>query len=393
MIKTTAPIYLDYHATTPLDERVWEAMQPFFIQHFGNPHSSDHAFGWVAEEAVSNARQQVASLINAQPKEIIFTSGASEACNLAIKGAALFEKYERAHKRKHIITVATEHKCVLESCRDMQRDGFEVTILPVQPDGLLNIDDLQNAMRDDTLLVSVMAANNEIGVLQPLAEIGALCRERSVLFHTDAAQAFGKIPLDVEAMQIDLLSISGHKAYGPKGVGALYIRRKPRARILPLFSGGGQEQGLRSGTVPTPLAVGLGKAAEIAGQQMEADTQRMTRMRDAFWQQIQSLCPQAMLNGSPTRRLPGNLNICFPDVDEKALVRALSGVAVSSASACASGSPTPSYVLQALGRSEAQARSAIRFGLGRYTTQAELDAVLEKMATCFIPSAQHIKNA
>lgn len=366
------PIYLDYHATTPLDPRVWEAMQPFFTEHFGNPHSAGHAFGWVAEEAVEQGREQVAALINASAKEIIFTSGATEASNMAIKGAARFEAREGG-RRKHIVTVATEHKCVLESCKALEEEGFETTILPVRPNGVVELDALRAALRNNTLLVSVMAVNNEIGVIQPLGEIGALCREKHVLFHTDAAQGFGKIPLDVEAMHIDLLSISGHKIYGPKGVGALYVRRRPRVRLEPLFSGGGQERNLRSGTVPTPLVVGLGMAAEVAGEGMADETARLTALRHRFLARVQEGFPHAVLNGDAELRVAGNISLSFPGIAADKLTKALADLAISSSSACSSATVAPSYVLQALGIDEEMARTTIRFGLGRFTTETEVD--------------------
>ncbi|MGB1540257.1 MAG: aminotransferase class V-fold PLP-dependent enzyme, partial [Rickettsiales bacterium] len=300
------PIYMDYQATTPTDPAVVEAMLPFFSEKYGNPHSAGHAYGWEAEEAVQIAREQVAGLIHASAKEIIFTSGATESCNLAIKGLARFHAQEGGTKR-HIITVATEHKAALASCEALADEGFEITVLPVQADGLLDMAVLKSALREDTLLVSVMAVNNEIGVIQSLAEIGALCREAGVYFHTDAAQAFGKIPLDVEAMQIDLMSISGHKLYGPKGIGALYVRRRPRVRIAPLFSGGSQERTLRSGTVATPLVVGLGNAAELAGAEMQKEQARLLGLRNRFLQVLEPVREHFHVNGSLEQRIAGNL--------------------------------------------------------------------------------------
>lgn len=373
--KPQRPIYLDYQATTPVDPKVLEAMLPYFSEHFGNPHATTHLYGWEAEEAIELAREQVASLINASEKEIIFTSGATESNNLAIKGAARF----LAKKKKHIITVATEHKCVLESCKDLRHEGFEVTVLPVQTNGLLDLTLLADNIREDTALVSIMAVNNEIGVIQPLAEIGALCNERGVLFHTDAAQAFGKIPLDVEAMQIDMLSISGHKIYAPKGIGALYIRRRPRVRLVPLFSGGGQERGLRSGTLPTPLVVGLGKAAVIAQEHRQEDTARIQKLTDKLYAGIQKI-EGTVLHGDKKQRIAGNLNIGFDGIDGGVLLSSLYDIAISSGSACTAASLEPSYVLQALGVDEKLAGASFRFGIGRFTTEGEIDLAIDILA-------------
>jgi cysteine desulfurase len=371
----TPPIYLDNQSTTRVDPRVLEAMLPYFTEHFGNPHSTSHAYGRVAAEAIERARGEVAALIHADPREIVFTSGATEANNLAIKGAAHFA---RAHPhsgqiRDHIVALQTEHKCVLESCAELEREGFDVTYLPVEPDGLVSLAALEEALSERTLLVSAMAAHNEIGVIQPLAEIGALCRSRGVLFHTDAAQAFGKIPLDVEAMKIDLLSISGHKVYGPKGVGALYIRRRPRVRLLPLIDGGGQERGLRSGTLPTPLCIGLGRAAAIAGTEMAEEAERLRRLRDGLLRNLVRRVPGLRVNGDLERRLPGSLNVSFPKIPALTLIEAVPSIAISTGSACTSASVEPSYVLHALGLPDALANASIRIGLGRFTTAAETD--------------------
>ncbi len=363
------PIYMDYQATTPLDERVLAEMMPYLTNKFGNPHSSSHKFGWEAADAVDRARGQVAALIGASPKEITFTSGATESNNLAIKGLA---RAYRKH-RSHIITVATEHKCVLEAAAAMEREGMAVTCLPVQPNGLVDLDALRAAITDQTLLVSVMAANNEIGVIQPIAEIGALCRERRVFFHTDAAQAVGKIPLDAEAMNIDLMSISGHKVYGPKGIGALYLRSKSRLKLDPLFSGGGQEGGLRSGTLSPALCAGLGTACSIAAGEMDAERERLCRQFERFVEGVVAGVPGAVLNGDRERRIPGNISLSFPGVDGALLLAQLRELAVSSGAACASAVAEPSYVLRALGIEPRLAQSTIRFGIGRFTTDEEID--------------------
>lgn len=367
-----APIFLDYQSTTPMDTRVLEAMLPYFGAKFGNPHSRSHAYGWEAEEASEIARERVADLIGASAKEIIFTSGATESNNLAIKGTADFYK----DKKNHIITVQTEHKCVLESCRQLEQEGWRVTYLPVEQNGLIRLEDLKNAITDETLLVSVMAINNEIGVIQPLAEIGAICRERGVFFHTDAAQAFGKIPLDVEAMQIDMLSISGHKIYGPKGIGALYVRRRPRVRIKAMMSGGGQERGMRSGTLPVPLAVGLGEAARIAAKEMAEEESRIRSLSDRFLAAILDAVPDVYLNGDRTRRWPGCINLSFAYIEGESMIMAIKDLAVSSGSACTSASLEPSYVLRAIGVGEDLAHTSIRFGIGRFTTQEEVDEAI-----------------
>ena len=375
------PVYLDYQATTPTDPRVVDAMLPYFTEVFGNPHSRSHIYGWQAEEAVEKARGQVAAIIGADPKEIIFTSGATESNNLAIKGVAHFYK----ERKNHIITCVTEHKCVLESCRHLQQEGFEVTYLPVQENGLVRLEDLEKAITDRTVLVSIMGVNNEIGVIQPLKEIGALCRSRSVFFHTDCAQAVGKIPLDVNEMNIDLMSISGHKIYGPKGIGALYVRRKPRVRLQALISGGGQERGMRSGTLPTPLCVGLGVACEIAKNEMAAESERLRMLRDRFLEKIMADLPEVYLNGDLEHRIPGNLNLSFAYVEGESLVMGIKNLSVSSGSACTSASLEPSYVLRALGVSEDLAHTSLRIGFGRFTTEADVDYAVADIV-------QHVKR-
>ncbi|MBV8883110.1 MAG: cysteine desulfurase [Chroococcidiopsidaceae cyanobacterium CP_BM_RX_35] len=366
------PIYLDCHATTPVDERVLAAMLPYFTEHFGNPSSLNHLYGWEAEAAVKQARELLATAIHATPEEVIFTSGATEANNLAIKGVA--EAY--CQKGRHIVTVQTEHSAVLDPCQYLQSLGFELTVLPVQRDGLIDLTQLEQALRPDTILVSVMAANNEIGVLQPLAEIGAICRAHRVLFHTDAAQAIGKIPLDVEAMKIDLLSMTAHKVYGPKGIGALYARRRqPRVQLAPQLHGGGHERGMRSGTLYTPQIVGFAKAVEIALAEQAQETARLTKLRQQLWQHLSQL-DGIYLNGHPTQRLPGNLNISVENIDGAALLLGLQPVmAVSSGSACSSTTIAPSHVLTALGHSEQLAYASLRFGLGRHNTADEIDKV------------------
>jgi cysteine desulfurase len=365
-------LYFDYQATTPVDPRVFKEMEPYFSEFFGNPHSRSHEYGWEAEEAVEVARGKVADLINASAAEIIFTSGATESNNLAIKGAAYFYK----DKKNHIITVQTEHKCVLDACRFLEREGFEVTYLPVGVNGIIDFELLRNSIKENTLMVSVMGINNEIGVIQPLKEIGAICRERGVFFHTDCAQAFGKIPLDVEEMNIDMMSISGHKIYASKGVGALYVRKKPRVRLVPLISGGGQERGMRSGTLPTPLIVGLGKAAEIAKIEMADEYARIKKLADKFWAGLSQAIPDIYINGDFDQRYPGNLNISFAYIEGESLLMAIREIAVSSGSACTSASLEPSYVLRALGVDEEMAHTSIRFGLGRFTTEEEIDYAL-----------------
>ncbi|HEY9880786.1 MAG TPA: IscS subfamily cysteine desulfurase [Leptolyngbyaceae cyanobacterium] len=366
------PIYLDCHATTPVDPRVVEAMLPFFTDYFGNPASLSHAYGWEAEAAVKGAREGLAAAIGATPEEIVFTSGATEANNLAIKGVA--EAYFA--KGRHLITVETEHSAVLDPCRYLQSLGFEVTYLPVQPDGLIDLNTLEKAFRDDTVLVSIMAANNEIGVLQPLAEIGARCRDRNVLFHTDAAQAIGKIPLDVETLQIDLMSMTAHKVYGPKGIGALYVRRRnPRVQLAPQLHGGGHERGMRSGTLYPPQIVGFAKAVELALAELPTESARLNTLQQQLWDALRPL-PGIHLNGHANQRLPGNLNISVEGVDGQALLLGLrSLVALSSGSACSSTSTAPSHVLTALGRSKELAAASLRFGIGRFNTPAEIEQV------------------
>jgi len=366
------PIYLDYQATTPCDPRVVEKMLPFFTETFGNAHSVTHSFGWRAEEAVELAREQVADLIGAEAKEIVFTSGATESNNLAIKGLAQFYGTEK----NHIVTVATEHKCVLEAAARLGREGYEVTVLGVKPDGLIDLDLLADCITERTLLVSVMGVNNEIGVIQPLAEIGALCRSKGAFFHSDGAQALGKIPLDVEAMNLDLLSLSGHKLYGPKGVGALYVRRKPRIRLAAEMDGGGQERGIRSGTLATPLIVGFGEACRIAELEMEEEAKRLQRLRDRLYQGIAGRLEGVGLNGSADKRIPGNLNLRFEWVEGDQLLRGLTDVAVSTGSACSAATLEPSYVLRALGLNSELAHASLRIGLGRFTTEEEIDVAI-----------------
>jgi cysteine desulfurase len=371
--KVKLPIYMDYQATTPVDPVVLETMLPYFTEKFGNPHSRSHSFGWESSDAVEVARKQVADVIKADSKEIVFTSGATESNNLALKGAAYFYK----DQKKHIITLKTEHKCVLDACRHLEEDGFEVTYLPVQADGLLDLAVLEQAIRPDTLLVSVMAVHNEIGVIQPIKEIGEICHKNGVLFHTDAAQAFGKIPLDVSLMNIDMLSISAHKIYGPKGVGALYVRRKPRIRLSPLINGGGQERGIRSGTVPTPLIVGFGKAAEIANAKMQENFDKIKKLSDRFAAAIKDQVPDAYFNGNQEKKWPGCLNISFSYIEGESLILAIKDLAVSSGSACTSASLEPSYVLKSLGLEDELAHTSIRFGFGRFSTEEEVDYALD----------------
>jgi cysteine desulfurase len=370
------PIYLDYQATTPCDPRVVDVMLPYFTEKFGNPHSRNHQYGWEAEDAIENARAEIAALIGAtDPREVIFTSGATESNNLAIKGAAHFFK----GRKDHIVTVVTEHKCVLDSCRYLEQDGYRVTYLPVHKNGLIDLDELRAAITEQTILVSVMAVNNEIGVIQPLADIGAICRQRGVYFHTDAAQAAGKIDLDVKAMNIDLMSISGHKIYGPKGVGALYVGRKPRVRLRALIDGGGQERGMRSGTLPTPLCVGLGEACRIARAEMVDEAKRLAAMRDLFLGRLRARLPEIYINGDLDSRIPGNLNISFAFVEGESLMMGIKDLSVSSGSACTSASLEPSYVLRALGVDEELAHTSLRIGFGRFTTDAEIDYAIERI--------------
>ncbi|XP_051272503.1 cysteine desulfurase, mitochondrial [Dicentrarchus labrax] len=368
------PLYMDFQATTPMDPRVLDAMLPYQVNYYGNPHSRTHAYGWESESAMETARKQVADLIGADPREIIFTSGATESNNMAIKGVARF--YQA--KKRHVITTQTEHKCVLDSCRVLESEGFSITYLPVQTNGLLDLELLEASIRPDTSLLSVMTINNEIGVRQPIEEIGQICRSKGVFFHTDAAQAVGKIPLNVTDCKIDLMSISGHKIYGPKGVGALYVRRRPRVRMEPIQNGGGQERGLRSGTVPTPLAVGLGAACSIAQHEMEYDHNRVSMLANRLVQKIMAGLPDVIMNGDPVRRYPGCVNLSFAYVEGESLLMALKDVALSSGSACTSASLEPSYVLRAIGADEDLAHSSIRFGIGRFTTEEEVDYTAEK---------------
>ena len=372
-----APIYLDYQATTPVDSRVLSAMLPYFQADFGNPHSVHHAYGETAARGLEKARGEVAALIGAEPREVIFTSGATESNNTAIKGVA---RFYGALGKTHIIVPQTEHKCVLESCKRLAGEGFDITYLPVGTDGLVDLETLKEAIRPETVLVSVMAVNNEIGVIQPLEAIGEVCRERGVTFHVDAAQAVGKIPLDLRRLPVDLLSISGHKLYAPKGIGALYVRRRPRARLEPLIDGGGQERALRSGTVPVPLAVGLGAACRIAESEMEAETARLWALHQRLRGALQERVPAATFNGHPTARIPGNLNVTLPEVPAESLIAALPDVAISTASACSSASVEPSYVLSALGLSDTAAAQSVRIGLGRFTTPAEIDTASARIA-------------
>lgn len=368
------PIYLDNHATTPMDPRVLDAMLPFFGAKFGNAASRNHSFGWEAEEAVENARQQIASLIGANKKEIVFTSGATESNNLAIKGVA--EMY--AERGNHIITAATEHKAVLDTCKRLEKHGIKVTYLPLQPDGLIDLNQLREAITDKTILVSIMAANNEIGSLLPIRDIGKVCKEKGVLFHTDAVQAAGKVPLDVQDMGIDLMSLSAHKMYGPKGIGCLYVRKKdPRVRLEPQIDGGGHERGMRSGTLPVPLIVGFGVAADLARREMAEESKRTTALRERLRTRIMEQLPETYLNGHPTERLPGNANISFAYVEGEGLMMGIKDVAVSSGSACTSASLEPSYVLRALGVGDELAHSSIRFGIGRFNTEEEIDFVAD----------------
>ncbi|HKS66814.1 MAG TPA: IscS subfamily cysteine desulfurase [Candidatus Acidoferrales bacterium] len=370
------PIYMDYHATTPVDPRVLETMLPYFSEKFGNAASRSHEFGWKAEEAVENARAQIAKLINASPKEIVFTSGATESTNLALKGAA--EVY--GEKGRHIVTQVTEHKATLDTCKHLEKAGFTVTYLPVGKDGRVNLDALQAALTPNTILISIMYANNEVGAIQPIAQIGKIAKERGILFHVDAAQAAGKIPIDVQADGIDLLSISGHKMYGPKGVGALYVRRKnPRVQIASIIDGGGHEHGMRSGTLNVPGIVGLGKASELCQKEMAEETKRLEALRNRLKDGILSGLDDVFINGSMENRLPQSLNISFAHVDGESLTMGINDVAVSSGSACTSANIEPSYVLKALGLSDDMAHSSIRFGLGRFNTEEEVDYVAARV--------------
>jgi cysteine desulfurase len=372
------PIYMDYHATTPVDPRVVDAMLPYFTEKFGNAASRNHPFGWQAEEAVEQARKQIAELIGASAKEIVFTSGATESDNLAIKGVA--EMYRE--KGNHIITCVTEHKAVIDACKRLEKQGYRVTYLPVKKDGLIDAADLRSAITDKTILITVMAANNEIGVMQPIAEIGAIAKGKGVLFHTDAVQAVGKVPFSVNELKVDMASISAHKIYGPKGVGALYVRRRnPRVLLAPMIDGGGHERGMRSGTLNVPGIVGFGKAAELCRLEMAADAERLRALRDRLNRRLHVGLDEIYVNGSMERRLPHNLNISFAYVEGESLLMGINDVAVSSGSACTSASLEPSYVLKALGAGDDLAHSSIRFGLGRWTTEEEVDYVADKLIT------------
>jgi cysteine desulfurase len=368
------PIYMDYGATTPMDPRVVDAMLPWMREHFGNPASRTHAYGWEAEAAVEKARQQVADLIGADPREIVWTSGATESNNLALKGAAQFYK----SRGKHIITVKTEHKAVLDTVRELERQGFEATYLDVQDDGLLDLDALKAAIRPDTILISVMLVNNEIGVIQDIPTIGAMCREKGIIFHVDAAQATGKVEIDLATLPVDLMSLASHKTYGPKGMGALYVRRKPRIRIEAQMHGGGHERGMRSGTLPTHQIVGMGEAFRIAKEEMATENVRILALRDRLWAGLQGI-EQIFLNGDMARRIPHNLNVSFNYVEGESLIMGIKGIAVSSGSACTSASLEPSYVLRALGRSDELAHSSLRMTIGRFTTEEEIDFVVNTL--------------
>lgn len=382
VVQAGRPVYLDLQATTPLDPRVLDAMLPYLTEQFGNPHSRTHAYGWEAEGAMEAARERVAALIGADAKEIVFTSGATESNNIAIKGVARFY----AAKKRHVITTQTEHKCVLDSCRQLEEDGTcTVTYLPVQKNGIVDLAVLEGAITPETSLVSVMMVNNEIGVVQPIREIGEICRQKGVFFHTDAAQAAGKIPIDVNEMKIDLLSISGHKIYGPKGVGALYVRRRPRVRIHAVQSGGGQERGIRSGTVPTPLVVGLGEACEVGRVEMAYDGEHVDRLSRRLVEGITQQIPQVVRNGDAAQTYAGCVNLSFSFVEGESLLMALKKIALSSGSACTSASLEPSYVLRALGTDDELAHSSIRFGIGRFTTEEEIDF-------CIAETVRHVQR-
>ncbi|TXH90615.1 MAG: IscS subfamily cysteine desulfurase [Rhodoferax sp.] len=366
------PIYMDYSATNPCDERVVDAMVPWLRNHFGNPASRSHAWGWEAEAAVEKAREQVAALIGADPREIVWTSGATESNNLALKGAAHFYQ----SKGKHLITVKTEHKAVLDTCRELERQGFEVTYLDVQDDGLVNLDAFRAAIRPDTILASVMFVNNEIGVIQDIAAIGAICREKGVLFHVDAAQATGRVDIDLAKLPVDLMSLTSHKTYGPKGIGALFVRRKPRVRLEAQMHGGGHERGMRSGTLPTHQIVGMGEAYRIAKEEMHVENARIQKLHDRMLKGLQGI-EQVFINGHLEKRVPHNLNISFNYVEGESLIMGIKGLAVSSGSACTSASLEPSYVLRALGRSDELAHSSLRMTIGRWTTEADIDYAIE----------------
>lgn len=369
---TTRPIYLDYSATTPVDPRVVEKMVPWLYESFGNPASRSHSFGWEAEDAVERAREEVAKLVNADPREIVWTSGATESDNLAIKGAANFY----AERGKHIITIKTEHKAVLDTCRELERQGFEVTYLDVKDDGLIDLDVFKAALRPDTVLVSVMMVNNEIGVIQDIEALGEICREKGIIFHVDAAQATGKVEIDLQKLKVDLMAFSAHKTYGPKGIGALYVRRKPRVRIEAQMHGGGHERGFRSGTLATHQIVGMGEAFRLAREEMGTENERIRMLRDRLWAGLSQI-EEVYLNGDMDHRVPHNLNVSFNYVEGESLIMAIKELAVSSGSACTSASLEPSYVLRALGRNDELAHSSIRFTLGRFTTEQEVDYTIE----------------
>lgn len=371
----TKPLYLDTQATSIMDPRVTDAMMPYMIERYGNPHSRTHQYGWESEAGVEKARKQVADLIGADPKEIVFTSGATESNNISIKGVARFHQSE---KKRHIITSQIEHKCVLDSCRYLEGNGFDVTYLPVEKSGRVDLEVLKASIRSTTIMVSIMTLNNEIGIIQPVKEIGEMCREHKVYFHTDAAQAVGKIPINVNDLNIDLMSISGHKLYGPKGVGALYVRRRPRVRLEPLVSGGGQERNIRSGTVATSLVIGLGSACEISGEEMKDDYEHVKQLSDRLIHKIQESIPNVVRNGDPKYSYPGCVNLSFAYIEGESLLMALKDVALSSGSACTSTSLEPSYVLHALGADDELAHSSIRFGIGRFTTEEEIDYTADK---------------
>jgi cysteine desulfurase len=372
MTQLQLPIYLDYSATTPVDPRVAEKMIPYLTKLFGNPASRSHSFGWAAEDAVENARAEVARLVNCDPKEIVWTSGATESDNLALKGAAQFYKT----RGKHIITVKTEHKAILDTCRELEREGFEVTYLPVMENGLIDLEVFKAALRPDTILVSVMLVNNEIGVIQDIPTIGAICREKGIIFHVDAAQATGKVDIDLSTLPVDLMSFSAHKTYGPKGIGALYVRRKPRVRLEAQMHGGGHERGFRSGTLPTHQIVGMGEAFRIAREEMATENVRLRMLRDRLWNGVKDM-EEVYLNGDMEHRAPHNLNVSFNFVEGESLIMGIKELAVSSGSACTSASLEPSYVLRALGRNDELAHSSIRFTIGRFTTEEEIDYTIK----------------
>jgi len=365
--------YLDGASTTPIDPRVLDTMLPWMTSMYGNAHSRTHMYGWESNDAVEDAREKIANLIGASPKEIIFTSGATESNNIAIKGVGRFYK----GRKNHVITTQTEHKCVLDSCRALEQEGFDVTYLPVQKNGLIDIKELENAMRPETSIVSIMAINNEIGVVQPLKEIGELCRSKKIFFHTDAAQMLGKMPLDVNDMKIDLMSMSSHKIYGPKGVGAIYIRRRPRVRVEPIFSGGGQERGIRSGTIPHFLCIGFGAACDVASQEMAYDSKWISYLSKRLVDGVMARIPDVIINGDTPNRYDGTLNMSFAYVEGESLLMALKNIAVSSGSACTSASLEPSYVLRAIGVGEDLAHTSLRFGIGRFSTESEIDFTID----------------